>query len=127
LTGGEVGSICDANFSTTLRKLANNAVGLKRKFALAQKPDLSTVKVTVLYPCNLPEANRSKCESVDQTACEGMSDESYHLRCTPSKGGTEGWDYEAGSNVIFFGGEAVPQVKGQIEIQYCPEGLTCGL
>src|SRR6185295_14389018 len=47
LTGGEVGSICDPNFSTTLRKLATNAVGLKRKFALAEPPDPATISIVV--------------------------------------------------------------------------------
>jgi hypothetical protein len=30
------------------------------------------------------------------------------------------------NNDIFFAGESVPGVKGSIEIQYCPEGSTCG-
>lgn len=126
LTGGEVGSICDTNFSVTLRKLATNAVGLKRKFALASKPDVSTITVVVKYPCDLTDADLSRCQVVNRTACEGQPAESYNVECTPPQGGTDGWAYEAANNVIFFAGESVPGVKGQIEIQYCPEGQQCG-
>jgi hypothetical protein len=126
LTGGEVGSICDANFSATLRKLATNAVGLKRKFALGDVPDPASIQVTVKYPCNLSDADLSRCQTVDRTECMGMPDDSYNVSCTPPQGGPDGWTYEAANNVIFFAGESVPGVKGQIEIQFCPEGLQCG-
>ncbi len=126
LTGGEVGSICDTNFSATLRKLATNAVGLKRKFALGDMPDPASIQVTVKYPCNLSDADLSRCQTVDRTECMGMPDDSYNVSCTPPQGGPDGWTYEAGNNVIFFAGESVPGVKGQIEIQFCPEGLQCG-
>ncbi|MBK7864547.1 MAG: VWA domain-containing protein [Archangiaceae bacterium] len=127
LTGGEVGSICDTNFSATLRKLATNAVGLKRKFALAATPDLTTIKIAVKYPCNLADAELSRCATVDRAACEGEAADSVNLVCTPPAGPPDGWSYEMTSNSIFFEGESVPGVKGQIEIQYCPEGLTCGM
>lgn len=126
LTGGEVGSICDANFSATLRKLATNAVGLKRKFALGDTPDPASIQVTVRYPCNLSDADLSRCQTVDRTECMGMPEDSYNVACTPPQGGADGWTYEAANNVIFFAGESVPGVKGQIEIQFCPEGLQCG-
>src|SRR6185295_14404607 len=50
LTGGEVGSICDPSFADTLKKLATNAVGLKRKFALGSTPDTTSLQVTIAYP-----------------------------------------------------------------------------
>lgn len=126
LTGGEVGSICDTNFSVTLRKLATNAVGLKRKFALAVKPDPSTLSVLLRYPCNLSDADLSKCDLINRNACMGQPAESVNVECTPPIGGTDGWAYEEANNVIFFAGESVPGVKAQVEIQYCPEGLQCG-
>lgn len=126
LTGGEVGSICDTNFSATLRKLATNAVGLKRKFALADKPDPATLSVLVKYPCNVSDADLV-CQTIDRTACEGQPAESVNLECTPKKGAPDGWEYEAmPNNSIFFAGDSVPGVKGQIEITYCPEGQDCG-
>jgi len=126
LTGGEVGSICDADFSVTLRKLATNAVGLKRKFTLQEKPDPATIVVRVKYPCNVPDGDLSRCATVDRTECEGNPAESVNVVCTPPPGNTDGWTYEEPNNVIFFAGESVPTVKGQVEIQYCPEGLQCG-
>ncbi len=72
LTGGEVGSICDASFATALKKLANNAVGLKRKFALQSKPNVKTLEVRLKYPCHVPAEVQRPCAKVDASACAGM-------------------------------------------------------
>ena len=122
LTGGEVGSICDANFSTTLAKLAKNAVGLKRKFALQDKPNVQTLKVTLHYPCNVPDDQIANCASVDRSACEGNPVDSMNVACTPKQGAPDGWTYEEGTNVIYFEGESVPGLSAQIELQYYEEG-----
>ena len=122
LTGGEVGSICDTNFSTTLGKLARNAVGLKRKFALQAKPNISTIQVRLRYPCNVPNDQIASCASVDRMACAGNPADSMNLVCTPRQGAPDGWQYEEGGNVVFFAGESVPGLSGQIELQYYEEG-----
>jgi hypothetical protein len=122
LTGGEVGSICDTNFSVTLKKLANNAVGLKRKFALGRKPNVETIEVRVKYPCNTSDEITKPCGSVDKTECMDMPAESVNLVCKAVHDGPDGWTYEPMTNVIFFAGESVPFLKGQIEIQYYEEG-----
>jgi hypothetical protein len=122
LTGGELGSICDAEFASTLRKLATNAVGLKRKFALGLAPNIETIEVRVVYPCNVPSSSLSGCATVDSAACEGQPPESYNLICKPPQGGTDGWTYEAENKAIFFAGESVPGVNSHLEIQYYEEG-----
>jgi hypothetical protein len=122
LTGGEVGSICDTSFAATLKKLATNAVGLKRKFALARKPNVSTISVQLKYPCNTPDDVVKGCAMVDKTGCTDMPLESENLVCTPVAGGADGWSYEEGNQVIFFAGESVPFLKAQVEIQYFEEG-----
>jgi hypothetical protein len=124
LTGGEVGSICDTNFSATLKKLATNAVGLRRKFALQEKPNVTTIEVRVKYPCNTPEANLSKCDSVDRKACMemGAAPSEYGLVCKPPFKGTDGWDYEPAQNLVFFAGDSVPGLNAQVELQYYEEG-----
>lgn len=122
LTGGEVGSICDTNFSTTLTKLARNAVGLKRKFALQDKPNLQTLEVRLRYPCNVPADQIASCTSVDRTACEGNPADSRNVVCKPKQGAPDGWEYEAGGNLVYFQGESVPGLSAQIELQYYEEG-----
>jgi hypothetical protein len=122
LTGGEVGSICDANFSATLKKLANNAVGLKRKFALQAKPNLQTLKVTLTYPCNVAADVIASCASVTRDQCMGNPADSLNLVCTPKQGAPDGWTYEATNNVIFFEGESVPGLSAEIDLQYYEEG-----
>jgi hypothetical protein len=122
LTGGEVGSICDANFATTLGKLARNAVGLKRKFALQARPNLQTLQVKLRYPCNVAADQLAGCASVDRTACMGNPADSTNLVCTPKQGAPDGWEYEAGGNLVFFEGDSVPGLSGQIELQYYEEG-----
>lgn len=122
LTGGEVGSICDTNFSTTLTKLAKNAVGLKRKFALQVKPNLQTLEVRLRYPCNVPADQIAGCASVDKTACMGNPADSMNVVCTPKQGAPDGWEYETGGNLVYFQGESVPGLSAQIELQYYEEG-----
>jgi hypothetical protein len=122
LTGGEVGSICDANFASALAKLARNAVGLKRKFALQAKPNLQTLQVRLRYPCNVPADQIAACASVDRTKCEGNPVDSMNVTCTPKMGAPDGWVYEEGGNLVFFSGESVPGLSAQIELQYYEEG-----
>ncbi len=122
LTGGEVGSICDANFAATLGKLARNAVGLKRKFALQAKPNVETLAVSLRFPCNAPPDQTASCAAVDKAQCEGNPVDSMNLVCTPKKGGADGWVYEEAANVIFFQGESVPGLSSQINLQYFEEG-----
>lgn len=126
LTGGEVGSICDANFSTTLKKLASNAVGLRRKFALSKKPNLATIDVLLKYPCNTVADVLKSCASVDRTECADMPAEALNLVCKPVHAGPDGWTYEAAGQVIYFAGESVPFLKAQVEIQYYEEGKGPG-
>ncbi len=122
LTGGEVGSICDTNFATTLRKLAANAVGLKRKFALQVAPNLQTLEVRLRYPCNVAADVVAPCAKVDRTLCTDNPAESMNLVCTPKQGGADGWAYEMANNVVYFSGESVPGLNAQIELQYYEEG-----
>jgi hypothetical protein len=122
LTGGEVGSICDPDFSVTLKKLASNAVGLKRKFALQEKPNVKTLQVFIRYPCNVADEYKAACASVDASKCEGNPADSLNLVCTPKQGLPDGWTYEAANNVVYFAGASVPALGGQIELQYYEEG-----
>jgi len=122
LTGGEVGSICDANFAATLAKLAQNAVGLKRKFALQVKPNLQTLQVRLRYPCNVAAEQTAPCASVDKKACTGAPVDSMNLVCTPKMGAPDGWTYEEGGNLVYFAGDSVPGLSAQIELQYYEEG-----
>lgn len=122
LTGGEVGSICDPNFSVTLKKLATNAVGLKRKFALQLKPNIQTLTVKLKYPCNTADDVVKPCASVDRAACQGEAPDSVNLVCTPVQGGPDGWSYEQANNVVYFAGESVPGLSAEIDLQYYEEG-----
>lgn len=122
ITGGEIGSICDTNFSLTLKKLASSAVGLRRKFALTRKPAVDTLKVTLRYPCNTAADVTKPCASVDAAACDGVPADAVALVCTPVQGGNDGWQYEPEANVIFFAGESVPGLNAQIDFEYYEEG-----
>lgn len=122
LTGGTVGSICDANFAATLKKLASNAVGLKRKFALQVKPNVSTLQVFLKYPCNANPAETAHCTSVDRASCEGAESDALEAVCTVPQGGPDGWAYEEANNIVFFAGDSVPGRGSQIELRYYEEG-----
>jgi len=118
LTGGEVGSICDADFADTLRALATSAVGLRRTFALERTPKPDTLRVRVRYPCGAsPEA----CESVAREACEGQPAEALDAICTPVAGGPDGWTYAADRRVVYFAGDSVPGLGSRVELEYVAE------
>ncbi|MBI3182797.1 MAG: VWA domain-containing protein [Myxococcales bacterium] len=122
LTGGEVGSVCDVSFATTLRKLATNAVGLKRKFALSRSPNVQTIKVLIRYPCNSAEDVFKGCAEVNKEDCKDAPADSLNAVCTPRQGGPDGWSYEPSTQVIFFAGESVPGLRASVEIEYYEEG-----
>jgi hypothetical protein len=124
LTGGEVGSICDADFADTLRTLATSAVGLRRTFALEQAPRVDSLKVRVRYPCGASMESIRGCESVDRTACEGQAAEALDAVCTPTQGGTDGWTYEPERRVVFFAGESVPGLGTRVELEYVEEDAS---
>ncbi|WP_163992031.1 vWA domain-containing protein [Pyxidicoccus caerfyrddinensis] len=124
LTGGEVGSICDADFADTLRTLATSAVGLRRTFALEQAPKVETLRVRVRHPCGTAQESLQGCESVDRTACEKQSAEALDAVCTPVQGGADGWTYEPARRVVFFAGDSVPGLGTRVELEYVEEDAS---
>ncbi len=124
LTGGELGSICDENFAVTLQKLAQNAVGLRRKFALQELPDAHTIEPYFLFPCNVEAWKLASCERVDRTTCEAAEAEQRYVECTPRQGEPDGWVYEEANNVIYFSGNSVPALGAEVNIRYFEEGMA---
>jgi hypothetical protein len=122
LTGGEVGSICDAEFADTLRSLATSAVGLRRTFVLSHAPDPETLTVRVHHPCGAAPEALEDCEAVDRAACEGQSAEALEAACTPRAGGPDGWRYEPERGALFFAGRSVPGLGTRVEVEYFEEG-----
>lgn len=126
LTGGEVGSICDAEFAQTLENLANNAVGLRRKFRVLVAPEPQTLEVRVRYLCDVPADRLAGCANVDRSECEQVDGtppiETASVICTPPQGGADGWAYEEEGRQIFFAGDSVPGIGSVVEIQYYEEG-----
>jgi hypothetical protein len=122
LTGGEVGSICDAEFADTLRSLATGAVGLRRTFVLSHTPEPETLTVRVRHPCGVATEALEACEAVDRAACQGQSAEALGVVCTPRQGGPEGWRYEPERGALFFAGRSVPGLGTRVEVEYFEEG-----
>lgn len=122
LTGGEVGSICDAEFADTLRALATSAVGLRRTFVLSHVPDPETLEVRIRYPCGVPAEAVADCEAVDRTGCEGRPTEALETVCTPRREGPDGWRHEAERGALFFAGRSVPGLGSRVEVKYFEEG-----
>jgi hypothetical protein len=122
LTGGEVGSICDAEFADTLRALATSAVGLRRTFVLSHAPDPETLEVRIRYPCGVSAEAVADCEAVERAACEGQPAEALETVCTPRREGADGWRYEAERGALFFAGRSVPGLSSRVEVKYFEEG-----
>ena len=123
MTGGEVGSICDAEFTDTLRALATSAVGLRRTFVLSHVPDPETLEVRIRYPCGVAAEAVAACEAVERTACAGQPTEALEAVCTPRREGLDGWRYEAERGALFFAGRSVPGLGARVEVRYFEEGV----
>ncbi len=122
LSGGVAGSICDQDFSNNLKALANNAAGLRRRFALTcQAPacriDPSTIEVTVYYRCDAIEEDIGTCDE-RQASCEGVSADELGIHCTSPQGKIDGWEWEPGTHSIYFNGKSIPGIRGRVDIHY---------
>ncbi len=122
LVGGRVGSVCSTEFSDVLQQMGVDAVGLKRKFMLSLTPDLSTVQVTVKYPCATPAAQLDPTCTDKQDDCGGATGS---LSCTvppEATGSPNGWTYEASSNSLVFHGQSLPPKGAEIDVLYYEPG-----
>jgi hypothetical protein len=124
LTNGQYGSICDADYSDTLHALSTGAVQLRRRFALSNPPNVQTLSVTIKYPCDVSTDETTYCAATDDTACQGQAADYVGLVCTPVQGGTDGWAYEAGGNLIYFAGNSVPDLQAEIDVEYYIQGTS---
>lgn len=89
-TGGIVRSICDSEFSASLREIGNRAFGLRRSFALSRVADPATVRVYTL------------------SSCSGGSR-------TPV---TTRWRYERAANAVVWDAGAEPAAGSCFEVEY---------
>lgn len=116
-TGGLWGSICDPSFAATLEALGAQAVGLKRKFALAQTPDPATLEVRVHYPCEGRPEHLGVCAETQDT-CSDPDPARRDWICIPPQGEPDGWIYESETNSVYFPGDGVPGLKAIVEVVY---------
>jgi hypothetical protein len=122
LTGGEVGSICDAEFAQSLRALATSAVGLKRKFALTRPPSPETLTVRLYYPCGVDAQALAGCAQTSREACQGRDGSVLALECLPPQGGPDGWRFEDATDTVYFAGASLPGLGAEVNLQYYEEG-----
>jgi hypothetical protein len=115
-TGGITASICDPTFDAHLQRLALDAAGLKHKFALAARPDLSTLGVEVRYRCDTVRSELH-CESVDD-GCAGKARDARALVCRPRKGEVDGYSFEESTQSLFFRGASVPGLRSEVVASY---------
>lgn len=87
-TGGLVGSICDANFSSTLAAIGDRAFGVRVQFFLTRAADASTVQVF-------------------DVPCSGTTR-------TPRTG----WTFDAASNSVVFTEATAPTPGSCFEVEY---------
>ena len=118
--GGVFHSLCDPSFDAVFEELGATAAGLKHNFRLAQVPNLSTLVVTVLAPCDARADALASC--AQQTNLCG--DRNPAISCTPHPAapGVDGWSYDAGTNSLVFTGAAIPPRGSLVEAQYLEAG-----
>jgi hypothetical protein len=99
---GVWGSICDQSFAQTLQAIGNRAFGLRAQFFLSRQPDFGQPFVVKMY------ANEGACNA-DPNVTRGTV-----LPQDPNNGYT----YDAQSNSIIFGPQAIPQRGACFKVKY---------
>ena len=124
-TGGVVGSICTEDWQETLRQLAVNGLGLRKRFQLTLPPADYTqngtgdaydlVNVVVRYPCDTPDLTTylAECAEVQDACADGGE-----MVCIPYLGHPDGYVYDAVEKMLDFHGGAVPGPGGCVEVSY---------
>lgn len=123
-TGGLVASICDATFEKHLERIALDAAGLKRKFALSRPADPETLALEVRYRCDSEPGQVGTCASRTDD-CAGKRPEDPGIVCVPPQGEQDGWSWEPGTNSLLFHGAAVPGMRSSLVVSY-QEGAWTG-
>ena len=90
-TDGEVGSICDANFASTLSSIGNRAFGLRVDFYLSRPAESGSVSVWTLSDCG-PSPTRTRA--------------------------TTGWTYDTSANSILWTEATAPRPGECFEVDY---------
>ena len=114
MMGGALQNLCDPDFGAVFDQLGATAAGLRHNFRLTTPPDLSTLAVTVLAPCDVNRAALAACSSVS----DQCGDSPPGLACTPKQAAQDGWSYDAPTLSLVFTGAAVPPRGSVIEAQY---------
>ncbi len=128
LMGGQVGSVCSTEFADALEQMGIDAVGLRRKFQLAKTPDVSSIQVTVKYPCGTAKVDpgcENKSSDCSGGATGGITCGIPELANAPdpqAQNAADGWLYEPSSNSVVFYGKSIPPKGSEIDVLYWEQG-----
>jgi hypothetical protein len=89
--GGNLGNICEADYSPVLEVLGQHASGIRETFELTARPKLDTLKVEI-------DAGEGEIEVLE--------------------GETDGWTYDEATNYLTFHGAAIPPRSARIAATY---------
>ncbi len=121
-TGGVLANMCDQDYSVALKDLGANAAGLLRKFIISRPNDLD-----LGADCQLGTEDDPNIDCDGDGNYVGPAD---GVICVTAKtiGGEEsilvprdaatGWDWEASTYSVRFGGSFIPAPGSQVEITY---------
>lgn len=115
--GGVQASICDENFADALDAIALDAAGLKRRFALSNRPLAETLDVRVTYRCDGDSGDMGACEKVVRE-CDGAAPSFHGVTCVPKAGDADGWTYDARAVAILFHGDSMPGIRSRVVVSY---------
>jgi hypothetical protein len=121
-TGGVLANMCDQDYSVALNDLGANAAGLLRKFILTRPNDLDLGADCLLgseddsnIDCDGDGVYSGEADSVICVTAKTIGGEQSIL--VPQDAAT-GWEWEASTYSIRFGGSFIPAPGSQVEISY---------
>ncbi len=94
---GRFQSLCDDDWSTTMRSLGLDSLGLQVEFFLSRPATESTIQV-----CVRNGSSTSVCQPMQRTTSSA----------------TSGWFYDSSANSVVFNAGSVPPRGSRVEVRY---------
>ena len=123
-TGGVLANMCEQDYSVALKDLGANAAGLLRKFIISRPNDLDlgadcTFGTEDDQPLAIDcDGNGSYVDAVDGVICVTAQTIGGEESMLVPQDATNGWEWEAATYSVRFGGSFIPAPGTKVEITY---------
>lgn len=129
--GGHLANICENDYQTALKGLADGVIRLGTQFSLSLPGQFDRGEDCILLTNDDPvldcNENDSTDDAVDGAICVQVTNPGSVAEYV-SQNADSGWMYDAAQGAIYFGGSYEPAPGAEVSIRYSVSGgMGCGL